>query len=215
MSQLVAYYEMNPVGFKRKPLDIRQLPIDDHRNLMSTDDAPIRTGKVYVKETLAGSTFHVPFGDYDLWELQHRYDEALRVMTELGAAEIVCKTYREIKNEKSFLFRLRHSAGSGSGEVKVVRNEDSNFDYEQSGTGGVPKDPRPIAWSIPGLEAAVNNVLNNGVSRIAISISSSSQHSIKGDLGVKLVAAGFSLGGSSENSGNTILQIAATFPKPE
>ncbi len=83
MSQLVAYYDENPVEAKGK-VEIHQSPIASAAGLRSSEGA-IRTSLVYVPVPSEAGPFLVPFGEYDDWSLRDRYNEAIRIMNTLGA----------------------------------------------------------------------------------------------------------------------------------
>lgn len=208
MSQLVAYYDENPVAVKGK-VEILQSPRAMAADLRSVEGV-IRTSLVYVPVPSEAGTFLVPFGEYDEWSLRDRYNEAIRIMNTLGASAITCETYAEAVVRRG----LRARFGGRSGEVTQKRLENSGFDFRHVGAGSAPRDPRPLRWADePGFSAAVTSVLDNGATEVVINIKSNRTHAIDGTLGVQLKSLGFDLGGITERSSATSLHIRAAFPQ--
>ena len=208
MSQLVTYYEGDEVALRGK-VEILQLPMSSAAESTSTEGA-IRPSLVYVRAPISTGSLLIPFGEYDEWSLRDRYNEALRIMSALGASSITCETFREVIVRRG----LRARVGGRNGELAQQRLDNSGFDYRHTGAGSAPRDPRPLRWpDEPGFAAAVANVLENGVIDVAINIKSNRSHTIDGSLGLQLKGLGFDLGGGSQNSGATSLHIRAIFPQ--
>ncbi len=208
MSQLVAYYNEEPVEVKGK-VEIHQLPMSSASGTRSVDGA-LRPALVYVRVTSEAGPFLVPFGDYDEWSLRDRYNEAIRIMNTLGASTITCETFGERTVRRRFGMR---ALGRGA-EVTQQRIENSGFDFHHDGAGSAPRDPRPLRWpDEPGFAAAVSSVLDNGANSVVINIKSNRTHAVDGTLGVQLKKVGFDLGGGTERSGATSLHIRASFPQ--
>lgn len=209
MSQLVAYYADNPKRTTKK-VEVQQLPISQATGLRSIDGPP-RCGLIYLIVPAETAPLLVPFGEYDAWALRDRYNEAIRIMNTLGAAEIICETFGETTTRRGFRARVP----TPHAEMTERRLENSGFDFRHVGTGSAPRDPRPLRWpDEPGFTAAVSSVLENSASEVVINIRSSRNFAVDGSLGLQLKGMGFDLGGSAESSGATSLHIRATFPQP-
>lgn len=208
MSQLVAYYDENPLEVKGK-VEINQSPISAAAGLTSVEGV-VRTALVYVVKHRQGGSFLVPFGEYDEWSLRDRYNEAIRIMNTLGASSIIIETFREVSASRG----LRAKVGGKSSNLSQERMENSGFDFRHEGAGSAPRDPRPLSWpDEPGFSAAVSSVLENGSTEVEINIKSNRTHSIDGALGAQLKGIGFDLGGMSQQSGATSLHIRSNFPQ--
>ena len=208
MSQLVAYYDENPVELKGQ-VEIHQSPISSAARSRSVEGA-IRPSLVYVQVPSEAAPFLVPFGEYDDWSLRDRYNEAIRIMNTLGASEITCETYGEVAVRRG----VRAKIFGRGGELTQQRIENSGFDFRHNGAGSAPRDPRPLRWpDEPGFSAAVSSVLENGATEVVINIRSNRTHAIDGALGVELKRIGFDLGGLTQHSGATSLHIRASFPQ--
>lgn len=208
MSQLVAYYDENPVKLKGQ-VEIHQSPILSAAGSRSAEGA-IRTSLVYVRVPSEAGPFLVPFGEYDDWSLRDRYNEAIRIMNTLGASAIDIETYGEVVVRRGVRAKVR---GRG-GELTQQRIENSGFDFRHDGAGSAPRDPSPLRWpDEPGFSAAVSSVLENGATEVVINIRSNRTHAIDGALGVELKKIGFDLGGLTQHSGATSLYIRASFPQ--
>jgi hypothetical protein len=207
MSQLVAYYDEKPVELKGH-VELHQMPIASATGSRSTEGA-VRTSLVYVDVPSETGPFLVPFGEYDEWSLRDRYNEAIRIMNTLGAASIICETYREVVARRG----LRAKVLTRGGELIQQRIENSGFDFRHTGAGSAPRDPRPLRWpDEPGFAAAVSSVLENAANEVVINIKSNRTHAVEGELGVRLKKLGFDLGAGSQRSGITSLHIRAGFP---
>jgi len=208
LSQLVAYYDENPVAVKGM-VEIQQSPILSAAGSRSIEGA-IRTSLVYVRGPNEAGGLLVPFGEYDDWLLRDRYNEALRIMSSLGASAVACEAFRKVDVQRGFRAKF---LGQG-GKLTQQRIENSAFDYRHDGAGSAPRDPRPLRWpDEPGFSAAVTDVLENGSTELDINISIERTHSIDGSLGIQLKKFGFDLGGKTERSGATSLHIRANFPQ--
>ena len=208
MSELVAYYDDDPIETKGK-VQIYQAPTSSAAGLRTSEGA-IRTSLVYVSVPSEVGPFLVPFGDYDEWSLRDKYNEAIRIMNTLGASTIVCETFREV-NVRRRLWARFHNQGA---ELTQHREMNSDFDFRHNGAGSAPRDPRPLRWpDEPGFSAAVSSVLENGAADVEINIKSNRNWAIDGTLGVQLNKLGFDLGGSNQRSEATTLHIKATFPR--
>lgn len=151
MSQLVAYYDENPVELKGQ-VEIHQSPILSAAGSRSVEGA-IRTSLVYVGVPSEAGPFLVPFGEYDDWSLRDRYNEAIRIMNTLGASAIVCETYGEVVVRRG----VRAKVLGRGGELTQQRIENSGFDFRHNGAGSAPRDPSPLRWpDEPGFSAAVD-----------------------------------------------------------
>jgi hypothetical protein len=208
MSQLVAYYDENPVELKAQ-VEIQQMPMASASPSRSAEGA-VRPALVYVAVPSETGQFLVPFGEYDDWSLRDRYNEAIRIMNTLGASSITCESFREVVARR----RLRVKLAGQGGDLTQQRIVNSGFDFRHSGAGSAPRDPRPLRWpDEPGFSAAVSSVLENSAREVVINIRSNRTHAIDGNLGVRLKKLGFDLGGGSQHSGVTSLHISAAFPQ--
>jgi len=207
LSELVAYYDENPVEVTGQ-VEIHQSPMSAAVGSQSQEGV-IRAGLVYVRVPSAAGLL-VPFGRYDDWSLRDQYNEAIRIMNTLGAAEITCETFGETTVRRG----LRAKIPGRGAELTQQRVEDSRFDYRHVGAGSAPRDPRPLRWADePGFSAAVSSVLENAASQVELNISVNRTHAVDGTLGINLKQFGFDLGGTSERSATTRLHIVASFPQ--
>lgn len=207
MTQLVAYYDEKPLDLKGK-VELDQRPMASAGGTRSTEGV-ITPSVVYVQVHSEAGALLVPFGEFAEWSLRDRYNEAIRIMNTLGASTITCDTFREVSKHRLMKFKV---AGKGP-KLKQQRVENSGFDFKHVGAGSVPRDPRPLRWpDEPGFAAAVSSVLDNAATQVTINIRSSRTYATDGSLALQLKKIGFSLGGSSQHSGETSLHIHAEFP---
>jgi hypothetical protein len=208
LSQLVAYYEEDPLELKGR-VEIEQAPMTAIAEERSVEGV-VRPSLVYVRVPSEAGPFLVPFGDYDDWSLRDRYNEAIRIMNTLGASEIECETFGEVTVRRGLRAKLLRQ----SGEITQKRITNSGFDFHHRGAGSVPRDPRPLRWPHePGFSAAVSSVLDNGATEVVINIRSNRTHATDGSLGIQLKKVGFELGGMTQRAGATSLHIRAAFPQ--
>lgn len=208
MSTLVSYFEAEPVALKGR-VEVVQRPMPEDSTTLVSDGA-LRSGVVYVLvSSPVGPPLHVPFATYDEWSLRDRYNEALRIVNTLGASKIECQSFREAKRGR----RLRIKVGAEGAGGSAHRVHNSGFDYSHTGTGSPARDPRPLRWpDEPGFAAAVESVLENRATHVAINIHSSHRYSAQGNLGKTLRKLGFELGVSADRTEVSNLHITAEFP---
>lgn len=212
----VAYFDKEPIDVKAKGVDILQLPISSAEGSRSVDRM-IHTSLVYIQLPNEMGPFLVPFGEYDEWSLRDRYNEALRIMNTLGAAEIRCETFHEVAKKGGGHLDV-HWPGHHEADVELVQEKvaNSDFDFKHRGAGAAPRDPRPLRWpDEPGFTAAVMAVLEASAYEVEFNIRSESTHAVDGTLAAKFNGCGFALGGGTERSGTTTLHMRATFPKSQ
>ena len=208
MSELVAYFDENPVELKGR-VELSQAQLAAAAGSRSTTGA-VRTSLVYVQVPSEAGPFLVPFGDYDEWSLRDRYNEAIRIMNTLGASSIACETFAEVRVRRGFQAKVLRLGG----ELTLQRVENSGFDFRHEGAGSAPRDPRPLRWhDEPGFDAAVSSVLENGATEVDINIRSNMTYAVDGSLGVELKKFGFELGGLTQRTGAASLHIRAEFPR--
>ena len=210
MSQLLSFYEAEPINLKGE-VELAQRPMRES-DLYDCTEGVIQARSVYVVAPgPATKALLVPFGTYDDWSLRDRYNEALRIMGDLGAREIECVTYRSVSKRSRFRFGIQ---GAGA-EVSLQKVENSGFDFHHVGRGSEPRDPAPLKWpNEPGFEAARRSVLHNGASSVTINISSSTEFTADSSLAKRLKKLGFDLGLSHERDTVNTLHITAHFPGP-
>ena len=112
----VSYFDEDPVDVKGKGIELLQSPISSARGLRSVDDV-IQTSLVYIQVHTELGPFLVPFGEYDEWSLRDRYNEALRIMNSLGAAEISCETIHEVASKNGGHWNI-HVPGHQQADVR-------------------------------------------------------------------------------------------------
>jgi hypothetical protein len=209
LSQLVAYYEDEPVRTKGR-VEVEQVPFVPTAP-MKASDGDVRPNVVYVVvANPVGTPLHVPFAAFDEWFLRDRYGEALRIVNTLGASSVECKTSRDSRRRSGVSGAVKGFGAS----LRRNRHQTSMFDYSHVGTGSQPRDPRPLKWpDEPGFGAAVSSVLDNKATAVTINISSTTRHSVNGSLGKKLAGLGFELGVSGESSDAVSLHMVAKFPE--
>jgi hypothetical protein len=208
VSELVAYYDERPVDLKGD-VEIQQFPISSAAGVRSAEGA-VRKLLVYIRVRSEAAPLLVPFGQYDDWSPRDRYNEAIRIMSSLGAFAITCETSGEVVARRG----VRNKVFGRGGELRQKRIENGGFDFRQAGAGSAPRDPRPLRWpDEPGFSAAVTSVLENAATEVIINIRSNRTYAIDGALGVKLKKRGFDLDGGTRRSAATSLHISASFPQ--
>jgi len=156
------------------------------------------------------SQFLIPLSEYTEYVLQDKFNEALRVLTALGASTIRCSSHRT--QSKSF--------GGAMRVPKVVKvdakrghTSNSHFDYEYAGAGAAPVDPRPLKWpSEPGMQAAIDGVLRNGATSVRITVKRDDAITMDAEIPLRLRKIGVEFGLHSTRSQVDTLDFDATFP---
>jgi hypothetical protein len=169
--------------------------------------APAVTRVVYVTHP-SDERRLVPFADYDEELARDRLNEALRVFTELGASRIVARSNRS-DNTRAELHAGKRAVGI---QLRGDRQSSWTVAFDHRGTGGAPRDPRPLRYpDEPGVAAACEGVLRLGGQRYKIEIERSTQYGADGELGLRLKKAGFKLGVSGARTQSNVFIIEAVF----
>lgn len=213
MTELVAYYKDKPRKETPGAANVVQRDISKASGVKVIGNADVLPGVVYVVAPHQDQTLLVPFAQYDMWSLRERFNETLRVMNTLGAKTIKCTTYSSSARRAGIHLNILGRTRFGA---KSEQLQQSGFDYDTKGRGALPRDPGPLRWpDEPGMEGAVQSVLENGSTSTSISIESSSKYKVQSDLWVSLKKAGFHLGAETESTSVTTLKVEATFPTRE
>lgn len=180
----------------------------DARRLFTFHRGHFQPGLAYVRHPHF-ATHLVPFNEFNEFVLVDKYNEVLRVMTALGACSVDCTSYRA----RGRGFSLRALVGGNGVRAGREARSSSSFDYHHEGTGSPARDPRPLRWpGEPGIESAIDAVLQNHATRVRITIKRESQLSANAEIASSLTKLGVDLGLSMGNSQVDTLEFEATFP---
>jgi len=202
--QLISFFQ-EPPKRSSNSLGVELLPIEQANGFALPGPAVV--GIVYVRHPIDHREL-IPFADYDEKLAQDRYNEALRVFTQLGAARIVAASRRQTTKQVVGRLGIRRLGA----DVGVGKDATWSLTFDQEGDGGVPTDPRPLRFrDEPMLDAVCDGVLNLGVRKGRIQITRSSTLGVDGELGLRLKKAGFKLGVSGTKATVTEFVIEAAF----
>jgi hypothetical protein len=169
---------------------------------------PVACKVVYVPDPLVAKVL-VPYGQFDDYLVDRKFNEALRMVTVLGASEVT---------STSFVGESLDGGGEASYKgigvaVRGNKARQREVNYHQRGAGSQPRDPAPLLWpDEPGFEAAREAVLFNGAVDVEIRVTSSQAYSAESDLAGALKKAGFTLAASVHKSGARSYILHARFP---
>lgn len=154
--------------------------------------------------------FLIQLGEYNDFVLQDKFNETLRVLTELGASSIRCSSHRERHGR----FGVNVAGLGQRGGLGGEKRRASRFDYNFDGSGSAPRDPRPLKWpGEPGLEAAIVGVLRNGASSVRITVKQDDSISMSADIPGRLSRLGVDLGLHVGQNKVDTLEFVAEFPE--
>lgn len=155
------------------------------------------------------ATYLVPYNEFNEFVLVDKYNEVLRVMSALGACAVDCTSYRARSRGRTFRALVSGNGFRGGREAR----SSSTFDYHHEGTGSPARDPRPLRWpGEPGIESAIDAVLQNHATIVRITISREAHLSTNGEITGTLKKLGVDLGLSMGNSQVDTLKFEALFP---
>jgi hypothetical protein len=153
----------------------------------------------------------IPYREFDEVILLEKFNEAIRVMTTLGASDVKCTSFRSVDRAHKGILGWKQNGEQVEANAEVEKKVASGYDYEQHGAGSAPRDPSPLVWpDEPGITSAVDSVLNNRAHSVRISVNREQTQSRK--LEAKLKSLGIALGGSSGKEQADRLLFEATFP---
>lgn len=209
-NELVSFYFGEPVA-KARNTAINQVPWEKVRDYDFDTTIPEANVVYVVVQRPHRRPYLVPFGSYREWALESQYNEVLHVMQSLGASEITCRQ-SDVEGRR---WRVRGRIfGIGKAEAEAEKAGQRKYDCTIQGTGGQPRDPGPLTWpQLPGLSTARRAVLENGATKVSLTVASDSQFSLQGDLAAKIKAVGLSLGVEVQISQATVLHLEASFPQ--
>ena len=154
-------------------------------------------------------TYLVPYNEFNEFVLVDKYNEVLRVMSALGACAVDCTSYRARSRGRNIRALVRGNGFRGGREAR----SSSTVDYHHEGTGSPARDPRPLRWpGEPGIESAIDAVLQNHATIVRITISREAHLSTNGDITRTLKKMGVDLGLGMGNSQVDTSKFEALFP---
>lgn len=155
------------------------------------------------------ASYLVPYNEFNEFVLVDKYNEVLRVMSALGASTVDCTSYRARSRGRQFRAIVSGNGFRGGQEAR----SSSTFDYHHEGAGSPARDPRPLRWpGEPGIESAIDAVLQNHATIVRITISREAHLSTNGEITGTLKKLGVDLGLSTGNSQVDTLKFEALFP---
>jgi hypothetical protein len=153
----------------------------------------------------------IPYREFDEVILLEKFNEAIRVMTTLGACDVKCTSFRSFDRTRAGRFGWRQNGVDVEATTESEKQVSSGYDYEQHGAGSAPRDPSPLRWpDEPGITSAVDSVLNNRAHSVRISVNREQTRSR--NLEAKLKRLGIALGGTTGKEQADRLLFEATFP---
>lgn len=170
---------------------------------------PVVAKLVYVEHPIDEGLL-IPYGQFDDYLADEKYNEALRIVTWLGACEVTSQVFSGSVKDGSLEAGFK-GLGFKGGFEKALRNKKQ---IHVSGKGGIPRDPAPLRWPAePGFEAARIAVLHNGARQLSIQIEKSHTFSVESDLAGALKKLGFSLGATFATRQSYVYVLEARFPE--
>lgn len=206
VNQLVVHHEDMPLDLAGV-VDLTQAHLSHAREAHSPH-GPVRPGVVYVVAPRTPRPWLIPFASFDEWSLRDRFNEAVRVLTSLGAASVTSRAYGTPPDRTGLLAKA-----PGRRPLPAPLLTTSGFEFAHTGKRRRPKDPRPLGWpDEPGFAAAVENVLAGATGRIELTLPRHDTHSPDSELGVDLRSLGFELGPVAPPSQVSRVVVTASFP---
>lgn len=203
-NHLVAFFDEQPKQ-RKKTLGVELLSIDQSHGFVLP--GPAVANVVYVRHPVNEREL-IPFADYDERIARDLYEEALRVVTKLGAARIVARSHSEMTKRASLNLGLKVLRFDGGAKKDAAWSLAADLE----GDGAAPIDPRPLRYDdIAGLDAVCEGVLNNGWRKGNIRVTQSSILGVDGELAGGLEKAGFKLGVGGGKAKVTEFVIEAAF----
>lgn len=207
MTQLISFYADAPVPDDTVP-ELLQHDFT-HAESWEFPVGAALTGVVYVRPR-SDSWQLIPYAAYDDWLTDDRFAEALRIVTELGASEVVggrirSSSVRRITGD----FKRRQSAG-----FAMIAAQIEDVTYHHVGSGAEPRDPAPLRWADqPGFAAARSAVLDSRASEVTMVVAHRTDFPAKSDLTSRLRRVGLTIGAGGGKHEEGQLHLAARFPQ--
>lgn len=173
-----------------------------------------REGVVYVGHPIVPELYY-PGALFHRLTFEHKFAEAVRLLTSLGATRMVVHSIRGWGKELATAFSVPlHSSTSVAGSAGLTEREDNRLLFEASLDGvAEPFVPSDLVWfrHEPTWEMIAESRLKGGLREFTLNIAYEDDLGVHAGLEAEVAQVGFKLGGKFEKHEATVWKISGTF----
>ena len=211
MAAIVSFFEDEPVkpgvGSSAQPVRVEQVPIARSTEFEMSFAEP---GQAYVRHPLRPQRL-LPLATYHADLVLEKTDDAIRMLTALGASEIEVaysnQVSNEVKADVEALFGLIRFGGQKTSSERL------NLIYTASGDGAPPRPLPALTWlDHPGWRGVIDGRLHGGLREFAFSLTYDHRSDVDGDLAAAVRKFGLRVGGQFRKAHRVDFSLRGTFP---
>lgn len=211
MASLVSFYADEP---RTKPdnapdIHVEQVPVDQAHAFELGYPEP---GVAYVRHPVRATRL-IPLASYHPTIMVEKVNDAIAMLTALGAAEIVLSYGTEVSNEVradlELMFGLVKIGGGGEGSTK----DKVNVVYRASGTGAPPRALPPLTWlDEPGWRGIIDGRLHGGLREFELTFTFDHLSGVDVELSAAVRKFGLRIGGDFRRAHKAAFALQGSFP---
>ena len=212
MASLVSFYTDEP---HKKPdsapkIHLEQLPVSHAQEF---ELGYPEVGVAYVRHPVRASRL-IPLASYHPAIVAEKVNDAIAMLTALGAAEIELAYSNEVSNDVRADLELMFGLIKLGGEY--TKEQKMNVLYTASGTGAAPRALPPLMWlDEPGWRGIVDGRLHAGLRDFALSFTFDHRSGVDADLSAVVRKFGLRAGGDFRKAHRVSFSLRGTFPTAE
>jgi hypothetical protein len=167
-------------------------------------------GVAYVRHPVRATRL-IPLASYHPTIMVEKVNDAITMLTALGAAEIELGYSNEVSNEVradlELLFGLVKIGGEATKEEKV------NLVYHAKGTGAPPRALPPLTWlDEPGWRGIIDGRLHAGLHEFQLGFTFDHLSGVDTELSAAVKKFGLSIGGDFRRAHKAAFELRGSFP---
>ena len=209
MASLVSFYADEPRKMPDNAPDIHveQVPVDQAHAFELGYPEP---GVAYVRHPVRATRL-IPLASYHPTIMVEKVNDAIAMLTALGAAEIELSYGTEVSNEVradlELMFGLVKIGGGATKEEKV------NVVYSASGTGAPPRALPPLTWlDEPGWRGIIDGRLHAGLREFELTFTFDHLSGVDAELSAAVRKFGLRIGGDFRRAHKAAFELKGSFP---
>ncbi len=209
MASLVSFYVDEP---RKKPdnapdIYVEQVAVDQAHAFELGYPEP---GVAYVRHPVRATRL-IPLASYHPTIMVEKVNDAITMLTALGAAEIELGYSNEVSNEVradlELLFGLVKIGGEATKEEKV------NLVYRAKGTGAPPRALPPLTWlDEPGWRGIIDGRLHAGLHEFELGFTFDHLSGVNAELSADVKKFGLRIGGDFRRAHKAAFELRGSFP---
>jgi len=195
----------------KNSFDISHIKLCEAKGLTFPPSHP-RNEILYIQHPLRPDVYY-PAASFHRNVFEHKFSEAINLLTHLGVTEIkvehICGWSKEFSGSFSF--------PSGAGKTEFTSGSNSSLLFEATYAGDInPVLPNNLVWyeHEPSWQSIANGRISSGLEEFSLAINYTDDFGINAELSVEAQKIKLGLGGKFQDHKETTWRISGKFPKP-